>query len=245
MSHSQKAALRGEPSYVWRDGQDRRLAMIAEWGKLTAQSVALVDGCGNGMYATKIHEAFGARVEAFDIETERVALAVVHSPHAVVAAAEAIPYPSDTFDFILSHEVIEHVQDDRMAVQEMWRVLKVGGRVIMFAPNRWYPFETHGHYWRGHYHFGNTPLINYLPDAFRNQLAPHVRAYTRRGLLALFADLPHQVVHHRRIYGGYDNLINRFGKPAQHLRDGLYHLEGTPLDTVGLSHFLVMEKTSP
>lgn len=244
MSHSEKAALRGEPSYVWRDGQDRRLAMIAQWGNLTPQSVVLVNGCGNGMYAAKIREAFTPHVEAFDIETDRIRLAIEHTPHALVAAAEAIPYADHAFDLILSHEVIEHVQDDRMAVQEMWRVLKVGGRVVMFAPNRWYPFETHGHYWRGEYHFGNTPLINYLPDPVRNHLAPHVRAYTRRGLLALFADLPHHIVHHRRIYGGYDNLITRFGQPAQQVRDGLYRLEGTPLDHVGLSHLLVIEKTS-
>jgi len=28
----QKAALRGEPSYVWRAGQERRLAMIRQYG---------------------------------------------------------------------------------------------------------------------------------------------------------------------------------------------------------------------
>ncbi|MEZ4658484.1 MAG: hypothetical protein R2911_13000 [Caldilineaceae bacterium] len=51
-------------------------------------------------------------------------------------------------------------------------MLKPGGRGIIFAPNRFHPFETHGHYWRGQYHFGNTPLINYLPDPLRNRLAP-------------------------------------------------------------------------
>ena len=70
--------------------------------------------------------------------------------------------------------------------REMVRILKPGGRIMMFAPNRWYPVEQHGHYWRGQYHFGNTPLINYLPDIFRNHLAPHVRTYTARGLRRLF-----------------------------------------------------------
>ena len=37
---------------------------------------------------------------------------------------EFIPLPSATFDLILSHEVIEHVQDDRAAIREMIRVLK-------------------------------------------------------------------------------------------------------------------------
>jgi SAM-dependent methyltransferase len=125
----------------------------------------------------------------------------------------------------------------------MVRVLKPGGRIVIFAPNRWYPFETHGHYWRGDYYFGNTPLINYLPDLWRNKLAPHVRAYTRQTLLRLFDGCPTRIVRHQRVYGGYDNIIARFGTPGRIIRDLLYRFEGTPLDTWGLSHLLVVEKT--
>ena len=82
------------------------------------------------------------------------------------------------FSLILSHEVLEHVQDDRRSVEEMVRTLKPGGRIVLFVPNRGYPFETHGIYWRGRYHFGNIPLVNYLPRRLRDRLAPHVRSYT-------------------------------------------------------------------
>ncbi len=86
---------------------------------------------------------------------------------------------------------------------------RVGG-IVLFCPNRWYPVEQHGHYWRGEYHFGNTPLINYLPDRWRNQLAPHVRTYTARGVRRLFDDQPVRIVHHTRIFGGYDNIVWRY-----------------------------------
>jgi hypothetical protein len=114
----------------------------------------------------------------------------------------------------------------------------------MFAPNRWYPVEQHGHYWRGQYHFGNTPLINYLPDVLRNRLAPHVRTYTARGLRRLFAASRTKVVLHQRIYGGYDNIIARLGTPGRIIRATLHRVEGTPLDVFGLSHLLVVEKLS-
>ena len=222
--------------------------MISRWAKLDDDGIAdarvLVDGCGVGMYASQFRRRYTDHVEAFDIEAERVAQAQIDTPHAVVAAAERIPYPADYFDTILSHEVLEHVQDDRAAIREMARVLKPGGRIVIFVPNRWYPFETHGHYWKGAYHFGNTPLINYLPNRWRNRLAPHVRAYTKRGLLRLFDGLPARVVHHRRIYGGYDNIIARLSAPARLLRDFLYVFEGTPLDTWALSHLLVVEKVT-
>jgi ubiquinone/menaquinone biosynthesis C-methylase UbiE len=241
-THSDLAALRGEPSYVWRDGQERRLHMVARWAKVHGATI-LDHGCGVGMYAAEFQKRFTRHVEAFEYEFDRVREAQAIIPHAIAAAAESLPYPDNTFDTLFSNEVIEHVADDVLAAREIIRVLKVGGRAVIFCPNRWYPFETHGYYWRGEYHFGNTPLINYLPDKFRNQLAPHVRTYTEVGLLRLFNGLPVQIVHHSRVYGGYDNIVRRFGTAGRILRQMLQSLEGTKLDALGLSHLLVVEKT--
>lgn len=242
MGQDDLAALRGNPSYVWRAGQERRLQMIARWCRLENARV-LDASCGIGMYASQFRRRFTPHVEAFDIEIGWIEKARAEAPHALVAAAEYLPYATDTFDTLLSNEVLEHVQDDALAAREIVRVLKPGGRAAIFVPNRWYPFETHGHYWRGKYHFGNTPLINYLPDVLRNRLAPHVKAYTKRGLLRLFKDQPMRVIAYRRIYGGYDNIVARLGQPGRALRDVLQSLENTPLDTFGLSHLLVIEKT--
>ncbi len=159
-----------------------------------------------------------------------------------VARGEDLPFEDGCFDVVFSHEVIEHVDDDRQAAAEMVRVLAPGGRILIFCPNRLYPFETHGHYWRGKYHFGNTPLINYLPDPLRNRLAPHVRAYTGKGLKNLFAGQPVRVVHHQVIYPGFDNVVARRPGLGRWLRRALYALEHTPLQVFGLSHFLVLER---
>ena len=241
MSHSDLASLRGEPSYVWRAGQERRLGMMARWADLRDAHV-LVAGCGVGMYARQIRQRFTPYVDAFDIEYDRVQVARDGIRGALVSAGEALPYAASSFDVVLSHEVIEHVDDDRRSLQEMLRVVKVGGRILLFCPNRWYPFETHGHYWRGQYHFGNTPLINYLPTKWRDKLAPHVRAYTQAELRKMLCGEAAEILHQSRIYGGYDNIIKRLGAPAVALRNLLYHFEGTPLDSWGLSHFLVIEK---
>jgi SAM-dependent methyltransferase len=208
------------------------------------ENTYLVDGMGVGMYAYHL-QADSPYVCGFDIELDRVREARAFVPNSHVAAAERLPYPPNTFDVILSHEVLEHVLDDRASLAEMARVLKAGGRVVIFAPNRWYPFETHGHYWRGKYHFGNTPLINYLPSGLRNRLAPHVRAYTGHGLRRLLDDLPVRVVYHTRIFGAYDNVIARFGPLGRFLRAALQFMERTPLRWFGLSHLLVIEKTGP
>jgi len=121
--------------------------------------------------------------------------------------------------------------------------LRTGGRMVVFVPNRGYPFETHGITWRGRYRFGNIPLVNYLPRRLRDRLAPHVRVYTTKDLVGLFAGLPVQVVKRTVIFGAYDNLIARFGVLGRFLRSVLQFLERTPLRILGLSHFWVLEKT--
>jgi SAM-dependent methyltransferase len=153
---------------------------------------------------------------------------------------------------VLSHEVIEHVDDDQRAIAEAVRVLqgpdpnqgKSGGRLVVFAPNRLYPFETHGAYWGGAYHYGNIPLVNYLPDQWRARFCPHVRAYTWHSLRELLTGLPVRIIVHTQIYPGYDKIVHRRPALGRVLRGITYGLEHTPLRALGLSHFLVVEKGS-
>jgi len=237
----EKAALRGEPSYVWRAGQQRRLEMILRAAGARAQGLVLEDGCGVGMYVSKLQEQ-GARVVGLEYDFERAREARIHSPLIFNAAGESVPLTDSQFDLILSHEVIEHVQDDRAAICEMIRLLKTGGRIALFCPNRGYPFETHGVFWRGRYYFGNKLFVNYLPRAWRDQLAPHVRVYSRRDLQNLFDGLPVKFIKRAIIFGAYDNLIAKFGAAGKLLRAVLQFLESTPLQFFGLSHFWVVEK---
>lgn len=236
-----KAALRGEPSYFWRAGQERRLEMIVHAAGERLKGCLLENGCGVGMYVEHL-SPFGGKVIGLEYDFERAAQARANSPHILNAAAEHLPLPASTFDLILSHEVLEHVQDDRAAVIEMIRVLKPGGRAVIFVPNLGYPFETHGIYWNGKYSFGNKLFVNYLPRRLRDRLAPHVRVYSTKDLEALLADLPIRLVEHTIIFGAYDNIIARFGPLGKILRSALQFLEKTPLKMLGLSHFWVLEK---
>ncbi len=238
----EKAALRGEPSYLWRAGQERRLAMILRAAGERALGRILDNGCGVGAYLERLSDR-AAGAYGLEFDAERAVEAGRRGLPVVRAAGEALPFPSAHFDLILSHEVLEHVADDRRAVEEMVRTLRPGGRLVLFVPNRGYPFETHGVYWRGRYRFGNIPLVNYLPRPLRDRLAPHVRAYTAGDLERLFADLPLRVVRRSVIFGAYDNLIHRWPRLGRALRASLHALEGTPLRAFGLSHFWVLERT--
>ena len=235
-----KAATRGHPSYVWRAGQERRLQMVRRRVTLAGRRVLDV-GCGVGMYtAAFLRET--PHVFGVEIEHERAREARDRAAGVTQSRGERLPFPDGAFDVVFSHEVLEHVGDDRACVAEMARVTRAGGHIVIFAPNRLYPFETHGIFWRGRYRFGNAPLVNWLPTALRDRLAPHVRAYTAGGLRRLFDGLPVRVVRHVQIFPGYDNVVARVPVLGQALRAVTYGLERTPLRVFGLSHLLVVEK---
>ncbi len=235
----EEAALRGNPSFVWRAGQERRLALVRKAVALENRRVLDV-GCGIGMY-TSAFRRYTPHVMGVEIELPRAVEARDRARGVVQSVGETLPFEDKAFDVVFSHEVLEHVSDDRQCAGEMVRVTRPGGHIVIFVPNRLYPFETHGIYWRGRYYFGNKPLVNWLPNALRNRLAPHVRVYTRRGLSNLFADQPVRVITHTQIYPGYDNIVARRPRLGRWVRAATYTLERTPLRTMGLSHFLVLQ----
>lgn len=237
--HSSQAALRGEPGYVWRSGQDRRLAMIREWAFLHGRT--LDNGCGLGTYLEALSPYSDQRF-GLELERDRAVKALPSASGIAQGVGENLPFMDGTFDLILSNEVIEHVADDARYAAEMVRVARPGGRLVLFCPNRWYPVEQHGIFWHGRYKFGNIPLVNYLPDRWRDRLAPHVRTYTKRSLLRLFQPLPVRIVHYERIFGGYDNIEARWPLFGRMLKRFLYKLESTPFAFLGISHLLVVEK---
>jgi len=237
----EKAALYGEPSYVWRAGQERRLHMILTAAGDRLMGRMLENGCGVGMYLQHLtphsHSIIG-----LEYDLDRAREAHTHSPYIINGASESLPFITDSFDVILSHEVLEHVRDDLRSIEEMVRVLKPGGVIVLFVPHLGYPFETHGIYWRGRYHFGNFPLVHYLPRRWRKRLAPHVRVYSTSDLENLVRKLSVRIIERKIIFGAYDNIISRFPILGRSLRGILQWMEHSPLKIFGLSHFWVIEK---
>jgi SAM-dependent methyltransferase len=237
----EKAAQRGNPSFVWRAGQERRLRMIQDAAGDKLEGAVLVDGCGVGTYLSRL-EGQASQAIGLEIEFPRCIQARQTAEQVINGAGEELPFIDCHFDLVLSHEVLEHVQDGQLTIREIVRVLRPGGLLLLFCPNRGYPFETHGIYWRGRYRFGNIPLVNYLPRSLRDRLAPHVDVYTRRDLNRLFEGMPVRFMERTVVFGAYDNIIVRFGALGHLLRGLLQALERTPLRVFGLSHFWVVEK---
>ncbi|OBI55535.1 class I SAM-dependent methyltransferase [Mycobacterium sp. E787] len=108
-------------------------------------------GCGAGRHAFEAYRR-GADVVAFDrdaselrsVDTILRAMAeageapATASAKVVLGDALSLPYPDETFDCVIASEILEHIPQDRVAVAELVRVLKVGGTLAVSVP-RWLP----------------------------------------------------------------------------------------------------------
>ena len=236
----ERAAL-GNPSYVWRSGQERRLQLIRRYVPLENRYILDV-GCGIGQYVNAFRR-YSPHVYGIDVAPERVRRGAETLPNLMLASSDALPFPTASFDVIVLNEVIEHVRDDRATMVEIARVLRPGGHAVFYAPNRFSPFETHGIYLRGRYHFGNIPLVNYLPNALRDRFVPHARVYLARDFRRISRGLPLRTEVHTYVYPGFDNIAARNAGLARVLRRSLYAAEHSPLRRFGLSHLLVLRRT--
>jgi SAM-dependent methyltransferase len=66
-----------------------------------------------------------------------------------VADGHCLPFPSDTFDFVICAETLEHDDAPWITAKEMFRVLKVGGLAIVTVPGIGFPrHDFPSDYWR-------------------------------------------------------------------------------------------------
>ena len=77
----------------------------------------------------------------------------------------ALSFPEAFFDTAISCETIEHVPHPQKAIQELYRVIKPGGRLLLTCPNYFNPFGIWCFYrWmiRKPYNEGGQPYVNYV-----------------------------------------------------------------------------------
>ena len=239
----------GNPTYVWQSGQDRRLELIETYLKHNKSKTIIDLGCGIGAYAHAINKknynVFGLDIEKNRIIDAKNSTKSYQNSHFIEfcsAVGEALPFKNNAIDAIILNEVIEHVNDEAMVVQEINRVLKINGIAIIFAPNILFPFETHGCYIRGKFIFKNIPLINWLPRKIRNIFVPHARIYSKKEMINLFSTAGLRIEHHGYVFPGFNNLEKRSKILAKILRWTLYRLEHKFFAKFGISHFMIVKK---
>lgn len=121
---------------------------IVGFDKFTGKKVLEI-GCGLGTDLLQFARG-GANVTGVDLTPKSIELvknrfAMENLPvDARVADAENLPFDNDSFDVVYSFGVLHHTPDTQKAIDEVHRVLKPGGRIIIMLYNR-----TSLHVWLG------------------------------------------------------------------------------------------------
>ena len=148
-----------------------RLAIMAR--HIARGDFVLDVGCGRGEYLLGLLERTPNAL-GIDTAAKKLEDCWTHHPElrqrALQVSAEAMPFPSGQFDVVIVNEVLEHTPNQDEALCEIWRVLKPGGKFLLFCPNRFYPFETHGLLVRGTLRKW-LPFLHYLPASLCHRLA--------------------------------------------------------------------------
>jgi len=169
-------------------------------------------GCSDGFMERKLQGKFskmvGLDINAADIEVAKSGKA--NEMEFIVGAAEKLPFPANTFGKIICMEVLEHVEDDRKALAEMYRVLKKNGELILTVPQRKYPWTF-------------DPINAFLEKVFRFHLPLGVwgygddRVYTDAELRKLFGEAGFKISGTRYVshyfLGLCENYISQILQP--------------------------------
>jgi ubiquinone/menaquinone biosynthesis C-methylase UbiE len=231
----------------------RRVAWLDRHVPLRDQRV-LDCGCGAGDYLLRLLE-FTPHVRGIEYDAEKVRLhreRGLHPERVEQGDIEDMPFPDASFDVVFMNEVLEHVPNEIAGLREIHRVLAPSGKLAIFAPNRLYPFETHGVTLRAtgrplpHY----TPGIPYIPLRLgKRWFEYNARNYLPSELARLLERAGFAVRHRGWMGQTFENISGNQPGPLQNasplLRRFSFLFERIPLVNrfTSVSQFVVAEKT--
>ena len=130
---------------------DLWLPHFVELADLAAGQRVLDLGCGTGGFARALAQRLQAEVIGADVAAHLLRHAAAQSTHLplrwVLGQAEALPLADQTVDRVLMSLVLHQIANRQQALQEVYRVLRPGGRVLVrtvapeVALQAWVPFR--------------------------------------------------------------------------------------------------------
>ena len=232
----------------------RRVDLIEELVPIAAADV-LDCGCGEGSYVVELSRR-GARARGIEFQPEKVAAFRREHPgdsRVSEGDVERLAFADESFDVVLMNETIEHFPDDRAALRSARRVLREDGALVVLAPNRWYPFESHGVYWKQSDRLLSPALpgVPYVPQrAGRRVFRYWARNYWPRELRARIEAEGFEIVRTGFLWQTFEGISGQQPRVvrvlAPFLRRVAWRAERTPgVRRFGVTQWVVARKREP
>ena len=94
-------------------------------------------GCASGYY-TKLYSKRCKKIIGIDPNENLINIANERNPEIkfIRSGAEKLPFGKETFDIVIMSDVLEHVRDEEKSLNEVYRVLKRNGKLMITVPNK-------------------------------------------------------------------------------------------------------------
>lgn len=123
--------------YYHTPEQDARVAALRADHYTTRPGASLLDvGCGNGAFVDECR-ARGIEAVGQDVAAQSA------GEHVYVGDLESIHFPTEAFDVVTIHDVLEHLTDPLAVLREVRRILKQGGTLWLDFPRFHHPMGRH------------------------------------------------------------------------------------------------------
>lgn len=135
-----RAAMPVEADLAFR----RRCETVIEYLDAGPDDTILDCGCGYGFYLRLLDDLTGAAIVGLDPDPDRLdqcrlQLGDRSRISFIRGDAQDLPFAAASFSHAVCSEVLEHLDDDRAAMAELFRVLRPGGSLALTVPSADYP----------------------------------------------------------------------------------------------------------
>jgi ubiquinone/menaquinone biosynthesis C-methylase UbiE len=167
-------------------------------GHIPAQSVVLDMGCGHKMsflqaIADRIKQGYGVD---FKVENQRVGNLEIRQ----LTFNDRLPFDDNTMDVVTMLAVLEHIEAEEAVLEEIYRVLKPQGKLVLTVPSVW-----------------AQPVLEFLSYRLKivdeSEIRDHKRYYDRRRLHRVLVGKTGFEAFHHRYFQGFMNNFCHVTKP--------------------------------